>query len=133
LNSNTGNGQSAHAPVMRRRRVRHAHQSYQTCGFQFTRAADRHPLQRFLERLDPSQVVRAKGFVRLRGFPRQWFTFHYVLGRHALEPYRGAETPNPVSVFIGPQVDTDRLQRRLDRVFPPVRRKLRKSAASRSC
>jgi len=65
--------------------------------------------------------VRAKGFVRLRGFPRQWFTFHYVLGRHALEPYRGAEAPNPVGVFIGPQLNPDRVLRRIERVFTPRR------------
>jgi hypothetical protein len=68
------------------------------------------------------QVVRAQGFVRLRGFPRQWFTFHYVLGRRALEPYRGADDSKPASVFIGPQLDADRLQRRLNRVFSPPRR-----------
>ena len=122
LNDQTGNGQPASAPAKRRRRsVRHAHQSYQTCGFQFTRAANRTALERFLERLDPAQVVRAKGFVRLRGFPRQWFTFHYVLGRHALEPYRGAEAPNPVGVFIGPQLNPDRVLRRIERVFTPRR------------
>ncbi len=123
LNAHSGNGKTSTAPPRGRRSVRHAHQSYQTCGFQFTRAANKPALQRFLERLDPGQVTRAKGFVRLRGFPRQWFVFHYVLGAHALEPFPGTEPPNPVSVFIGPQLDADRLQGRLDRVFPPVRRK----------
>lgn len=122
LSTNTGTAQPAPAPVRRRRNVRHAHQSYQTCGFQFSRAASREALLRFLERTDPAQIVRAKGFVRLRGFPRQWFTFHYVLGRHALEPYRGPEAPHPVGVFIGPQLDPDRVLRRLQRVFPPTRR-----------
>ncbi len=121
LNAGAGNGKIPPAPpsAPRRRGVRHAHQAYQTCGFQFTRAADRSALERFFHRLDASQIVRAKGFVRLRGSPRQWFAFHYVLGRHALEPYHGSEPPNPVSVFIGPRVDADRLVRRLERVFTP--------------
>lgn len=122
LKAHSGNGKTSTALARGRRSVRHAHRSYQTCGFQFTRAANREALLRFLKRLDPAQVVRAKGFVRLRGLPQQWFVFHYALGAHALEPFPGTEPPNPVSVFIGPQLDADRLQRRLNRVFPPTRR-----------
>jgi G3E family GTPase len=103
----------------RPRTVQHAHQSHQTIGFQFTRAAHRGALERFLTRHDPEEVVRAKGFVRLRGHPRQWFVFHYVLGSHSIEPYSGHETPRPVGIFIGPGLDANAYQRRMQRVFDP--------------
>jgi G3E family GTPase len=128
LNANAANGELPLGLGRRRSGVRHAHQSYQTCGFQFPRAANRGALGRFLEKLDPAQIVRAKGFVRLRGFPPQWFAFHYVLGRHALEPYRGTEAPKPVGVFIGPRINADRILRRLDRVFAPRRQGSRRKS-----
>jgi hypothetical protein len=53
---------------------------------------------------------------------------HYVLGRHALEPYRGTEAPKPVGVFIGPRINADRILRRLDRVFAPRRQGSRRKS-----
>jgi len=119
LSGSRNNGQTSSAPAKRRRSVRHAHTSYQTCGFQFTRAANQLALQRFLDRLNPAHIVRAKGFVRLRGHGRRLFSFHYVLGRHGLEPYEGRETPKTVGVFIGPRLNPDKYLKQLEPVFEP--------------
>ncbi len=122
LHTGDGNGNaSGVAAAMRRRRsVRHAHQSYQTCGFQFTRAAHGPAFTEFLDGLDPAEVVRAKGFVRLRGCGRQFFSFHYVQGRHVVEPYDGKARPKPVAVFIGPRLNPDKYLEQLEVVFDPA-------------
>ena len=118
--------------MRRRRSVRHAHQSYQTCGFQFTRAAHGPAFTEFLDGLDPAEVVRAKGFVRLRGCGRQLFSFHYVLGRHCVEPYEGAARPKTVAVLIGPRLKPDKYLEQLETVFEPPRPVNRTPSKSRS-
>lgn len=110
------------APGTRRRRgVRHTHHAYQTTGFQFTRAAHGPAFAEFLNGLDPAEVIRAKGFMRLQGHGRRLFSFHYVLGRHRVEPYQGTARPRTVAVFIGPRLNPDRYLEQLESVFEAPR------------
>jgi G3E family GTPase len=120
----TGNGHAGlpgNTARRRRRGVRHLHHAYQTTGFQFTRAAHGPAFTEFLNGLDPAEVVRAKGFVRLRGCGRQIFSFHYVQGRHCVEPYEGTARPKTVAVFIGPRLNPDKYLEQLESVFEPPR------------
>ncbi len=105
--------------LRRRRGIRHTHHAYQTIGFQFTRAAHGPSFAAFLNGLDATEVARVKGFIRLRGHGRRLFSFHYVLGRHCLEPYEGTAKPKTVAVFIGPRLNPDKYLEQLEAVFEP--------------
>jgi G3E family GTPase len=103
------------------RHIKHLHTSYQTTGFQFTKAADETAFSQFLEQLDPQEVTRAKGFVRLRGLAGV-FSFHYTQGRYAYSQYEGDAKPKTVAVFIGPKLDPDKYVDQLEVAFNPPRR-----------
>jgi G3E family GTPase len=107
----------------------HRHQAFQTVGFEFVEAADRAGFTRFLDDLDPHQVVRAKGFVHFHDEPRKLYVFQYVAGRHCFVPFTGSEPqPRPVAVLIGPGLDADDCFKRIITAFTGTRRKSRRGA-----
>lgn len=122
-------------PAGRRRRgktvTQHRHQAFQTVGFEFTEAADRAAFTRFLDDLDPRQVVRAKGFVRFHDEPDILYIFQYVAGRHCFVPFNGSQPrPQPVAVLIGPGLDAGDCFERITAAFR-TRRKPRHAPAGK--
>lgn len=92
---------------------RHLHHRYQSVSWRFPVPVDRSALEKFLRELNPRDVVRTKGFVRLRHAPEKLFLFQSVFGHVLLDEFPAWPHPEPVAVFIGPGLDADALRKQL--------------------
>ena len=90
----------------------HLHTTYQSVTRRFPVPVDRSRFEGFLSKLDPKQVVRAKGFVRFTGQPGKLFLFQTVWGHHVIDE-SGAAHPDTVAVLIGPKLDPEVYRTRL--------------------
>ena len=85
----------------------HLHARYRSLTWRFPGPVDRPAFERFLTRLDPKAVVRAKGFVRFRHDPSKLHLFQTVWGHHLIEEFPFQPAPDPVAVLIGPALDPE--------------------------
>jgi G3E family GTPase len=83
----------------------HLHTGYRSVTWRFPVPVDRPAFETFLSRLDPREVVRAKGFVRFKQSPQKLFLFQQVWGHHFIEEFPALPHPAPVAVLIGPHLD----------------------------
>lgn len=103
----------------------HLHNHYQSVCWRFPVPVDRSALEKFLRELNPRDVVRAKGFVRLTQDPSKLYLFQSVFGHIFLEEFPAFPHPEPVGVFIGPALDALKIQSALrDLVFGVRSRKI---------
>ncbi len=91
----------------------HLHHRYQSVSWRFPVPIDRGSLEKFLRELNPREVVRAKGFVRFTQDPDKMFLFQSVFGHVFLEEFPAWPYPEPIGVFIGPNLDATHFQSRL--------------------
>jgi G3E family GTPase len=89
-------------------RAAHLHASYQSVTWRFPGPVDRGAFEKFLSRLDPKEVVRAKGFVRFTRSPDRLHVFQTVWGHHLIEELPSGTRPESVAVLIGPSLDPER-------------------------
>lgn len=85
----------------------HLHARYRSLTWRFPGPVDRPAFERFLTRLDPKAVVRAKGFVRFRHDPSKLHLFQTVWGHHLIEEFPYQPAPDSVAVLIGPGLDPE--------------------------
>ena len=83
----------------------HLHTGYRSVTWRFPVPIDRTAFETFLSRLNPREVVRAKGFVRFKQSPQKLFLFQQVWGHHFIEEFPALPHPAPVAVLIGPHLD----------------------------
>ena len=86
----------------------HLHTAYRSVSWRFPMPVDRSAFEKFLTRLDPKEVVRAKGFVRFTHSPDRIHLFQTVWGHHLIEEFPGKSTPEPMAVLIGPNLDAEK-------------------------
>lgn len=91
----------------------HLHASYRSLTWRFPVPVERSRFEEFLSRLDPREVVRAKGFVRFVGQPEKLFLFQTVWGHHVIDEFSFRPAPAPVAVLIGPNLDGEKLRSHL--------------------
>ena len=91
----------------------HLHTTYQSVTWRFPVPVDRSRFEGFLSKLDPKQVVRAKGFVRFTGQPGKLFLFQTVWGHHVIDEFPALPHPDTVAVLIGPKLDPEVYRARL--------------------
>lgn len=83
----------------------HLHTGYRSVTWRFPVPVERKAFETFLSRLNPREVVRAKGFVRFTHAPEKLFLFQQVWGHHFIEEFPAVPHPAPVAVLIGPNLD----------------------------
>lgn len=83
----------------------HLHTGYRSVTWRFPVPVDRKAFETYLSRLNPREVVRAKGFVRFTHAPGKLFLFQQVWGHHLIEEFPALPHPAPVAVLIGPHLD----------------------------
>ena len=83
----------------------HLHTGYRSVTWRFPVPVERRAFETFLSRLNPREVVRAKGFVRFSHAPEKLFLFQQVWGHHFIEEFPARPHPAPVAVLIGPNLD----------------------------
>ncbi len=83
----------------------HLHTGYRSLTWRFPVPVDRRAFETFLSRLNPREVVRAKGFVRFIQSPEKLHLFQQVWGHHLIEEFPARPHPAPVAVLIGPHLD----------------------------
>ncbi len=85
----------------------HLHVTFQSLTWRFPAAVDRGRFEEYLSRLNPREVVRAKGFVRFVQSPGRLFLFQSVFGSHIIDEFTATPTPEPVAVLIGPALNLE--------------------------
>ena len=83
----------------------HLHTGYRSVTWRFPVPIDRPAFETFLSRLNPREVVRAKGFVRFRQAPQSLFLFQQVWGHHFIDEFLALPHPAQVVVLIVPHLD----------------------------
>ena len=83
----------------------HLHTGYRSVTWRFPVPVERKAFETFLSRLNPREVVRAKGFVRFTHAPEKLFLFQQVWGHHFIEEFPALPHPAAMAVLIGPNLD----------------------------
>ena len=83
----------------------HLHTGYRSVTWRFPVPVERKAFETFLSRLNPREVVRAKGFVRFTHAPEKIFLFQQVWGHHFIEEFPALPHPAAMAVLIGPNLD----------------------------
>ncbi|MCX6863251.1 MAG: GTP-binding protein [Verrucomicrobia bacterium] len=83
----------------------HLHTGYRSVTWRFPVPVERKAFETFLSRLNPREVVRAKGFVRFTHAPEKLFLFQQVWGHHFIEEFPALPHPAAIAVLIGPNLD----------------------------
>jgi G3E family GTPase len=83
----------------------HLHTGYRSVTWRFPVPVERKAFETFLCRLNPREVVRAKGFVRFTHAPEKLFLFQQVWGHHFIEEFPALPHPAAMAVLIGPNLD----------------------------
>lgn len=91
----------------------HLHTTYRSLTWRFPVPVDRSDFEAFLSRLDPKEVVRAKGFVRFTQKPERLYLFQTIWGHHVLDEFKATPTPDPVAVLIGPHLEPQKYRDQL--------------------
>lgn len=86
----------------------HLHSGYRSVTWRFPVPVERSRFEEFLSKLDPREIVRAKGFVRFNRSPDRLHMFQSVFGQHIIDEYPAKPYPEPVAVLIGPRLDADK-------------------------
>lgn len=88
----------------------HLHTQYESLTFRFPVPVERSRFEGFLSGLNGREVVRAKGFVRFRQTPDKLHVFQSVWGHHLIDEFANQPPPSSVAVFIGPNLNIERIQ-----------------------
>ncbi len=83
----------------------HLHTGYRSVTWRFPVPVERKAFETFLSRLNPREVVRAKGFVRFTHAPDKLYLFQQVWGHHFIEEFPALPHPAAMAVLIGPNLD----------------------------
>ncbi|NHA43465.1 CobW family GTP-binding protein [Staphylococcus schleiferi] len=90
----------------------HHHAHYTSLKYTFSSAISQAQLVQFILKL-PENVLRLKGYVRLRESPNEMYLIQYAQGLPTIESVGDVDFPSSV-VLIGEQLDEARLRNNLD-------------------